>query len=96
MHRLWQSAVLAAALLSPIVAPRAAFADDDHKPARYHDKKHNDDHEWNEREDRAYERWLQDTHRKHIEFGKLKDRDQQAYWSWRHDHSDALLKIDIH
>ena len=27
---------------------------------------------------------------------KLNDNDQQAYWGWRHEHSDALLKINIH
>ena len=29
-------------------------------------------------------------------FSKLKDNDQQAYWGWRHDHSDEQLKIVIH
>ena len=26
----------------------------------------------------------------------IRKNDQQAYWGWRHEHSDALLKIDIH
>ncbi len=25
----------------------------------------------------------------------LNENDQQAYWGWRHEHSDTLLKIDI-
>jgi len=25
----------------------------------------------------------------------LLENDQQAYWGWRHDHSDAVLKINI-
>ncbi len=25
----------------------------------------------------------------------LNSRDQQTYWNWRHDHSDAQLKIEI-
>jgi len=73
--------------LSPIVMQ----ADDRH----YHDAKHNDDHVWNDHEDRAYHMWVQENHRKYSDFDRLKERDRQAYWNWRHDHSDAQLKIDI-
>ena len=62
---------------------------------RYHDTQHKDDHEWNDREDRAYHMWIQQNHRKDREFSRLKARDQQAYWNWRHNHSDAELKIDV-
>ena len=65
---------------------------DEHK---YHDAAHNDDHVWNGHEDRAYRIWLKETHRKHRDFGKLNEADQQAYWAWRHEHSDAVLKIDV-
>jgi hypothetical protein len=61
----------------------------------YHDTKHNDDHEWNSREDQAYRAYNTENHRKTVEFSKLRPNDQQAYWGWRHEHSDALLKIDI-
>lgn len=62
----------------------------------YHDKEHNDDHHWDKKEDRAYGMWEKENHRKHTDFKKLKDEDQQRYWAWRHEHSDAVLKIDIH
>jgi len=39
--------------------------------------------------------WVKENHRKNTSFVKLKANDQQAYWGWRHDHSDALLKIEI-
>jgi hypothetical protein len=26
---------------------------------------------------------------------RLRERDRQAYWGWRHDHSDAQLKIEV-
>src|SRR6185437_12195702 len=61
----------------------------------YHDKRNNDDHQWNSHEDQAYKIYLRDNHRKDVEFSKLKARDQQNYWNWRHKHSDAELKIDI-
>jgi hypothetical protein len=40
--------------------------------------------------------YVTQNHRKNRDFAKLKVNDQQAYWDWRHEHSDALLKIDIH
>lgn len=35
------------------------------------------------------------NHRKYNDFSKLKENDRQNYWNWRHEHSDALLKIEI-
>ena len=96
MHRFWSAALLSAALITSITVAPTALRAEDHKTARtYHDKQHNDDHEWNSHEDQAYRVWAKDNHRKYSNFSKLKDHDQQAYWGWRHDHSDALLKIDI-
>jgi hypothetical protein len=63
--------------------------------ATYHDKTNNDDHQWNSHEDQAYRIYQRDHHRNYVEFGRLKPRDQQNYWNWRHKHSDARLKIDI-
>lgn len=90
--RFWNAALLGAALIAPIaIAPTALRAED----RKYHDKGHNDDHEWNSREDKAYRIWAKENHRKYKEFPKLKEEEQESYWRWRHDHSDALLKIDI-
>ena len=88
--------ILSAALVTPLVLyPAVLRADDDHHENHYRDARHNDEHAWNDREDRAYRVWLQDNHRKYNNFDRLKERDRQAYWNWRHDHSDAQLKIDI-
>jgi hypothetical protein len=95
-----------AALFSALIIPAALPAQDDRrdnqrseqqnsKNRTYHDAKRNDDHQWNDHEDRAYQMWAQETHRKSDEFSKLNSRDQQSYWDWRHDHSDAQLKIEI-
>jgi hypothetical protein len=90
IHLFCNSALLAAAL---IVAP-AALQSQDHK-TMYHDKGHNDDHQWNNHEDRAYRVWTRENHRRYRSFSRLNDNDREAYWGWRHEHSDALLKIDI-
>jgi len=99
MHRFWNTALLGAALMVPIAITSTTLRaqDQDHRTARtYHDKQHNDDHEWNNHEDQAYGMWAKENHRKHSDFSRLKDRDQQSYWGWRHDHSDSRLKIEIH
>ena len=97
MPRFLNTTILCAALIIPVALAPSALRADDHKSARtYHDKQHNDDHEWNSHEDKAYHMWAKESHRKPSDFSKLRDNDQQAYWGWRHDHSDTLLKIDIH
>ena len=87
------NAALAALILTTglSLTPVMSFAQDH----RYHDKKHNDDHEWNDHENQAYKVWIKNNHRKDVEFDKLRASDQQNYWNWRHNHSDALLKINI-
>jgi hypothetical protein len=85
---------MSAVLLAPLaLAPKVIFAEDQ-KSRSYHDKQHHDDHEWNGQEDKAYGVYVKENHRKSGDFSKLRDRDQQNYWNWRHNHSDALLKIE--
>jgi len=92
MPRFLNAALLAGALMTPLaIAPTALRADD----RSYHDKQHNDEHHWDSHEDRAYRMWVKENHRKYHEFSKLREEDQQAYWAWRHEHSDAVLKINI-
>ena len=102
MKRYFNVALTGAALVAGLaMIPNSVQAQDrqnrqDHQAgATYHDKKNNDDHQWNDHEDQAYRIYQRDNHRRDVEFGKLKERDQQAYWNWRHRHSDAELKIDI-
>ena len=98
MYRFWNSTLnstlLGLALAASIaIAPTALRAE--RKPLTYHDKQHNDDHEWNSHEDRAYRIYARDNHRKYSNFSRLKENDRQAYWGWRHEHSDALLNIEV-
>src|SRR5713101_5415779 len=86
MHRFLQVSLLSAALMATVAtAPTVLKAADDH-PTRYHDKEHNDDHEWNDREDRAYQKWLEAKHHVKRDFAKLKAKEQREYWKWRHEH----------
>ena len=91
------STFLSAAILVAGIAmgPSTSPAQEHKASVTYHDKRHNDDHEWNDREDRAYGIWQKNTHRKEVEFSARKPSEQQTYWNWRHTHSDASLKIDI-
>jgi hypothetical protein len=62
---------------------------EDHRDARrYHDKQHNDDHGtiMKIRRTACAENRTSATCRN---FSKLNQNNQQAYWGWRHDHSDA-------
>ena len=95
MPRFLRPALLAAALVAPIALMPIALRAEDQKARTYHDKQHNDDHEWNNHEDQAYRMYAKENHRKYTPFVKLHDNDQQAYWGWRHEHSDSLLKIEI-
>jgi hypothetical protein len=96
MSRFWSTAIISAALIAPIaMAPRVLCAEDKKPAQSYHDKQHNDDHEWNGQEDKAYGVYAKENHRKSGDFSKLKVADQQNYWNWRHEHSDAVLKIEI-
>ena len=98
MHRFLNVALLGAVLIAPLaVAPTSLRADDDRdrKARSYHDAKHNDDHEWNSHEDQAYRMYIKENHRKYVDFAKLREEDRDNYWNWRHDHSDAVLHIDI-
>jgi hypothetical protein len=97
MNHFWNTALLGAALIIPVaLAPATLRAEDNHQATlTYHDKKHNDNHEWNSHEDQAYRLYVQQNHRSYSDFAKLKDNDQQRYWAWRHQHSDAQLKIEV-
>jgi hypothetical protein len=84
------------ALIAPVVltAQPPDHRDERHDP--YYDRKHNDRHEWNANEDRAYRRYWEDQHRKYIDWQHASQRQRDAYWAWRHNHSDqALFQVNI-
>ena len=87
MLRLYKIILLSGTLMLPVASIPALQAQ------TYHDEGHNDEHHWDSHEDRAYRIWAKEQHRKYVEFSKLKAEDQRAYWAWRHEHSDVVLKI---
>jgi hypothetical protein len=98
LTRFYSLGLLSVVSLAPVsVLPGTALAKDNHRndERKYQDARHHDEQVWNDHEDRAYRVWLRERHRKYNDFARLHARDQQAYWDWRHDHSDAQLKIDI-
>ena len=94
MRRFLLSTIFSAALAGPLVVAPAAVLADDHDRV-YRDRDHNDEHHWDNHEDRAYRMWVKENHRKYRDFRRLRESDQAAYWRWRHEHSDAVLHIDI-
>jgi hypothetical protein len=101
MPRFCNAALLGAALIVSLATMSPALRAQDQRTTTtttvrtYHDTQHNDDHEWNSREDRAYRAYTTEGHRKTVEFSRLPPTEQQKYWGWRHEHSDAQLKIDV-
>jgi hypothetical protein len=87
------AALFGAAVLATLTTTPLALRAEEHK--NYHDSKHNDDHEWNEHENRAYRIWVKEHHRKYHDFHRLKEEERQSYWEWRHEHPDTVLKLDI-
>jgi hypothetical protein len=92
MNSIWKTAFLSAALLGTVATTPSTMRADDR---RYHDAAHNDEHHWDNHEDRAYRIWVKENHRRYTNFDRLRDEDRQSYWNWRHDHDDAKLKIVI-
>ena len=96
MLRFLNAALLGTALIIPVAMAPTALRAQDNKGARsYHDKQHNDDHQWNKQEDQAYRTYAKQNHQRQRDFSRLNENDQQTYWGWRHEHSDAQLKINI-
>lgn len=87
--RFLSNLLFGAALLASVTIPVTLQAQ------TYRDEKNHDEHKWDSHEDKAYHIWVKQNHRKYVEFSKARAEDQQSYWSWRHEHSDAVLKINI-
>lgn len=94
LHRTprYLSFVFLAAALTASAAPKAATAQEvvvtQGGHTRYYDRNHHDYHEWNDREDRSYRIYLGEHHRDYREFRLTTRRQQDNYWTWRHNHPD--------
>src|ERR1700739_588996 len=102
MHRAYQylfsSLVLTAALAAPSAMNAASKPQDNGRQEENHrdDKDgkrvyvryHKDYHNWDDHEDRPYRGYLEERHRDYRPLAELKQKEQRAYWSWRHSHPD--------
>jgi hypothetical protein len=55
---------------------------------RVYDRDHRDNHNWDDREDRAYRRYFVVQHRSYRGYDRQNPRGQRNYWRWRHSHPD--------
>lgn len=86
--RIYLGSLLAvAALAMPMASYAKATPQDDHEQ-RYYDRDHKDYHKWDDREDRAWDKFLEEKHRVKHAFREAKRKEQNEYWSWRHEHPD--------
>jgi type III secretory pathway component EscR len=86
VHRYLGSLLLAAAVIAPTLVVSTAQAQEVN--VRVYDRDHHDYHNWDDHENLAYRRYLEENHREYREYNRQNHRDQRAYWNWRHGHPD--------
>ena len=81
-----------------LLVPMAVKADDDnhHQSKRYYDRDAKDWHEWSQKEDQAYHRYLQEQRLTDRDWAKANRKEQREYYRWRHNHPDAVVVPDRH
>jgi len=97
-YRYLSSFLLTTALAAPVTMMAAASPQDrddrsqenrhSENNKRYYDRGHKDYHTWDGNEDRSYQRYQTEHHQKRA-FIELNNRQQGAYWSWRHSNPDV-------
>ncbi len=80
-------------LASALCLPNALSAQNDRHDAdksskTYYDTAHKDQHQWNDNESGAWNRYRNEHHVKQSDFAKASKKQQQEYWKYRHDHPD--------
>lgn len=87
------SVFLSAALMAPLGAGAKAMPQDDRDHERHeqeerehrvYDPYQRGYHNWDQREDDHYRRWLGDRHEDYRPYDRLSRRQQREYWKWRH------------
>ncbi len=73
-------------LATLLIAPLAIAVEDHRGEARYYDRDGRDYHNWNRDEDRNYRAYLLERHRAYVPFVKMRVRERQEYFRYRHEH----------
>ncbi len=60
---------------------------------RAYDQSHRDWHDWDDREEGAYRRYLQENRRPYRSYFDVDFRTQSEYWAWRHGHPDQGVQL---
>jgi hypothetical protein len=79
---------LVTAIAAPALVGGEAKAQEASVQVRVYDRDHRDYHNWDDREDRAYRRYLVERHRGYRTYQRRHYRVQRHYWNWRHSHPD--------
>ena len=87
-HRYIASLFLTAALVAPVVLMSAPVPQSASVQFRVYDSRHKDYHNWDDNENQAWGRYLNENHRNNHEYTKSNRREQGQYWNWRHSHPD--------
>ena len=87
-HRYVVSLFLTIALAAPVAIMAEPGPQRANVQVRVYDKTHKDYHNWDDRENRAWGRYLADNHRNSHRFAKAKRQERSQYWNWRHNHPD--------
>ena len=88
LDRYIRSFALAAALAAPALVLAGPHPQGANVQVRVYDRDHRDYHDWDDREDHAYRRYLVVRHRSYRDYHRQNYRVRRHYWNWRHSHPD--------
>jgi hypothetical protein len=87
-QHIMNSLLLAAALVTPVAIMATPAPQRVGVQVRVYDHNHKDYHNWDDREEASYRRYLVEQRRSYREYAKQQPRTQDQYWNWRHRHPD--------
>jgi hypothetical protein len=82
------SLFLTAVISAPVSMMAAPVPPQAGVQVRMYDKSHKDYHNWDDNENRNWNQFLSENHRKSHEYAKSHKKEQSEYWNWRHSHPD--------
>ena len=88
INRYFSLLLLGVALAAPAVLIAGPRPQEANVQVRVYDRDHRDYHNWDDREDRAYRRYLVVQHRGYRTYQRQNYRVHRHYWNWRHRHPD--------
>jgi hypothetical protein len=87
-HRIMSSLLLTAALAAPVAIMAAPVPQRVGVQLRVYDRHHKDYHNWDDREESSYRRYLAGRRQTYRVYARQRRATQDRYWDWRHAHPD--------